>query len=108
MVAYLGTNDMITVKEKALTDSNYALIQNAMAYQVGREIGAMAAVLQGKVDAILLTGGIAYAQPVTDYIRQMVEFIAPVKIYAGEDELRALALNGLLVLRGEIQAKIYQ
>lgn len=108
MVAYLGTNNMITVKEKALTDSNYALIQNAMAYQVGKEIGAMAAVLQGKVDAILLTGGIAYAQPVTDYIRQMVEFIAPVKIYAGEDELRALALNGLLVLRGEIQAKIYQ
>lgn len=107
MVAYLGTNNMITVKEKALTDSEYQLIQNAMAYQVGKEIGAIAAVLKGKVDAILLTGGIAYATAVTDYIQEMVGFIAPVKIYPGEDELRALALNGLLVLRGEIRPKTY-
>lgn len=107
MVAYLGTNNMITVKEKALTDPEYQLVQNAMAYQVGKEIGAMAAVLKGKADAILLTGGIAYATAVTGYIQEMVGFIAPVKIYPGEDELRALALNGLLVLRREIQLKTY-
>ncbi len=59
----------------------------------------MAAVLKGKVDAILLTGGIAYGQSVTDNITDMIDFIAPVKIYPGEDEMRALAMNGLMVLK---------
>lgn len=68
----------------------------------------MAAVLKGKVDAILLTGGIAYGKPITDYITDMVHFIAPVKIYPGEDEMRALALNGLMVLKGQLQPKIYK
>lgn len=107
VVAYLGTNDMRTVEDKAPTDPKYAMIQDAMCYQIGKEIGAMAAVLKGKVDAILLTGGIAYGKPITDYIRYMVEFIAPVKVYPGEDEMRALAMNGLMVLRGEMQAKQY-
>lgn len=107
VIAYLGTNDMRTVEEKALTDPEYAMIQQAMCYQIAKEIGAMAAVLKGKVDAILLTGGIAYGKPVTDYIRDMVEFIAPVKVYPGEDEMRALAMNGLMVLRGEMKAKTY-
>ena len=78
-----------------------------MCYQVAKEIGAMAAVLKGKVDAILLTGGIAYGKPLTKYIAEMVDFIAPVKVYPGEDEMRALAMNGLMVLRGEIKAKKY-
>lgn len=107
VVAYLGTNDMRSVEEKATTDKEYALIQDAMCYQVAKEIGAMAAVLKGKVDAILLTGGIAYGKPITNAIREMVEFIAPVKVYPGEDEMRALAMNGLMVLREEIEAKIY-
>lgn len=107
VVAYLGTNDMRLVEEKAQTDPEYAMIQDAMAYQVGKEIGAIAAVLEGKVDAILLTGGIAYGKPITDYITRMVGFIAPVKIYPGEDEMRALAVNGLMVLRGEIKTKNY-
>lgn len=107
VVAYLGTNDMRTVEDKAPTDPKYAMIQDAMCYQIGKEIGAMAAVLKGKVDAILLTGGIAYGKPITDYIRDMVGFIAPVKVYPGEDEMRALAMNGLMVLRGEMQAKEY-
>lgn len=107
VVAYLGINDMRTVEDKAPTDPECNMIQNAMCYQIGKEIGTMAAVLKGKVDAILLTGGIAYGKPVTDYIREMVGFIAPVKVYPGEDEMRALAMNGLMVLRGEMQAKNY-
>ena len=93
VVAYLGTNDMRLVEEKAPVDAEYGMI--------------MAAVLKGKVDAILLTGGIAYGKPITDYITRMVGFIAPVKVYPGEDEMRALAMNGLMVLRGEMQAKTY-
>lgn len=107
VVAYLGTNDMRFVEEKAATEESYAMVQNAMCYQIAKEIGAMAAVLKGKVDAILLTGGIAYGKPITDYIREMVEFIAPVKVYPGEDEMRALAMNGLMILRGETMAKNY-
>lgn len=107
VVAYLGINDMRTVEDKAPTDPECNMIQNAMCYQISKEIGAMATVMRGKVDAILLTGGIAYGKPVTDYIREMVGFIAPVKVYPGEDEMRALAMNGLMVLRGEMQAKNY-
>lgn len=107
MVAYLGTNDVQAIVEKAVHDAHYKLILEAMCYQTGKEIGAMAAVLHGKVDAILLTGGIAYGTTVTDYIAQMVHVIAPVKIYPGEDELRALAINGLMVLKGELSPRIY-
>ncbi len=109
VVAYLGTNDMLEVENKAIANPNseYAMVQNAMCYQIAKEIGSMAAVLKGRVDAILLTGGIAYGKPITNYIREMVEFIAPVKIYPGEDEMRALAMNGLMVLRGETTPKVY-
>lgn len=108
VVAYLGTNDMRMVEEKAVSDPCYAQIQEGMCYQVAKEIGSMAAVLKGQVDAILLTGGIAYGKPLTDYITDMVNFIAPVKIYPGEDEMRALALNGLMVLKGQLKSKTYK
>ncbi len=107
VVAYLGTIDMQQVENKAEQDPQYKLIQEALCYQVSKEIGAMAAVLEGKVDAILLTGGIAYGKPVTDSITARVGFIAPVKVYPGEDEMRALAMNGLMVLRGEMTVKVY-
>lgn len=106
-VAYLGTNNMVEVTGKAASDPEWELIMNAMSYQVAKEIGAMATVLKGKVDAILLTGGIAYGRETTDYISGMVDFIAPVKIYPGEDEMRALAMNGLMVLKNEVQPKNY-
>lgn len=108
MVAYLGTNDAYQVELTAVKDPKWALIQEAMCYQIGKEIGSMAAALHGKVDAILVTGGIAYGKVVTDYITDMVKFIAPVKIYPGEDEMRALAMNGLMVLKGDIQSKLYK
>lgn len=107
IVAYLNTNDMRLVGEKALSQPEYNIVQNAMCYQIAKEIGAMATVLKGQVDAILLTGGIAYSKYITNYITQMVGFIAPVKVYPGEDEMRALAMNGLMVLRNDIKVKIY-
>jgi butyrate kinase len=78
-----------------------------MSYQVAKEIGAMATVLHGDVDGIILTGGIANNPMVVEYIKKMVSFIAPVIIYPGEDEMHALAMNGLRVLKGELEAREY-
>ena len=78
-----------------------------MGYQVSKEIGAMATVMEGKVDAILITGGIAHNPDLTGDIKRRVEFIAPVLIYPGEDEMRALAQNGLLLRSGKIKAREY-
>lgn len=108
LVGHLGTNDAYEVEMKAKEDPHYKLIQDAMSYQVAKSIGAMAAVLKGRVDAILLTGGIAYNPFLVDYVREMVGFIAPLKVYPGEDEMRALAMNGLMVIRGELYPKIYK
>jgi butyrate kinase len=108
MVAYLGTNSFIEVCKMAEKgDKKAILIRNAASYQIGKEIGAMATVLNGKVDAIILTGGMAYQDTNIDNIRSMVEFIADVVVYAGEDELKALAFNGLLALNGKIEIKTY-
>jgi len=108
-VAYLNTNDAYAVEMRAKEgDEKAQFISDAMAYQVAKEIGAMATVLKGIVDGILLTGGIAYNKQFCSFIEQMVSFIAPVKVYAGEDEMMALALNGLMVLRGEIEEKVYK
>lgn len=108
-VAYLGSNDAYQIECRAAEgDEKAQFIQDAMAYQVSKEIGAMATVLSGKVDAILLTGGIAYSKPFTKYITDRVGFIAPVKVYPGEDEMKALAVNGLMVAQGVFDVKIYQ
>jgi butyrate kinase len=109
LVAYLGTNDAYKIELKAKSgDKEALLVQNAMSYQVGKIIGEMATVLKGEVDAILLTGGIANNNMVTDYIKSMVKFIAPVIVYPGEDEMKALAQNALRVIRGEVECKIYK
>lgn len=108
LVSYLNTNDAREVVERIKNGDKYAeLIYYAMAYQVAKEIGAQAAVLKGKVDAIILTGGIAYDNMFTSWISEMVEFISKVVIYPGEDELTALAEGGLRVLKGEESPKIY-
>ncbi len=108
LVAYLGTNDARDV-EKMIEDGDEKakIIYDAMSYQTAKEIGSCAAALKGKVDAIVLTGGIAYSKIVTSYIEERVGFICPVKIYPGEDEMIALAQGGLRVLRGEEEAKSY-
>ncbi|MFP4018207.1 MAG: butyrate kinase [Bacteroidales bacterium] len=108
LVAYLGTNDAYQVEMMVRNgDDKAKLIQNALAYQVAKEIGSMATVLKGKVDGILLTGGMAHNSLLVDYVRNMVEFIAPLSVYPGEDEMQALAMNGLRVLKGETKPKVY-
>jgi butyrate kinase len=107
-VAYMGTNSAYEVELLAQDgDDKARLIQDAMSYQIGKEIASMCAVLHGDVDAIILTGGISHNPMVVEYIKKMVSFIAPVVIYPGEDEMHALAMNGLMVLKGEIKPREY-
>ncbi|RUT79558.1 butyrate kinase [Ancylomarina longa] len=108
LVAHIGTNDAYEVEVKAKNgDAKAKLIQDAMSYQVAKSIGAMASVLKGEVDGILLTGGIAHNPDLVNYVKDMVSFIAPVLVYPGEDEMKALAMNGYMVMRGEINPKEY-
>ncbi|MGD9900758.1 MAG: butyrate kinase [Calditrichaceae bacterium] len=108
MVAYLGSHDLRIVEERVTEgDEQAILIFNAMAYQVSKEIGALSAALKGEVDAIALTGGIAKSSRFVNLIKEHINFIAPVYIYPGEEEMRALALGGLRALTGEEEAKIY-
>lgn len=108
LMAYFNTNSAYKVLQMAESgDRQACLICDAMAYQVGKQIGEMATVLHGEIHAILITGGVANSKAIVTYIRNMVSFIAPVFVYPGEDEMAALAMNGLLVLKGEIQSKEY-
>ncbi|SDF25073.1 butyrate kinase [Sporolituus thermophilus] len=109
LVAHLGTNDGREIERRINAGDKYAaLVYEAMAYQVAKEIGAMATVVSGKVDAIVLTGGLAHSKLLTGWISDRVRFIADVLIYPGEDELKALVEGALRVLRGEEEAKIYR
>ena len=106
--AYLGTNDAREVEKKVNEgDDKARLVRDAFVYQMSKNIGAMAAVLKGKVDAIIMTGGIAYDKEITRLISERVSFIAPVKLYPGEDELLALAQGALRVMNGEEEAQEY-
>ena len=108
LVAYLDTNDMRDVlKASAEGDEKSKLIYDAFIYQVSKDVGAMATVLKGNVEAIILTGGIAYSDVVVNSIKERVSFIAPLVVYGGEDELLALAQGAIRVLNGEEQAKEY-
>jgi butyrate kinase len=101
LMAYLGTADVKEVEEKAKTDENAALYLDAMIYQVCKQIGAMATVLCGKVDAILVTGGIAYSQTIVQKIKDRCGYIAPIVVYPGENEMESLIRGALEGLRGE-------
>ena len=107
-VAYLNTNDFRDViKMSEEGDKKAKLIYDAFIYQVSKEIGSMSAVLEGKVDRIILTGGLAYSDKVVNDIKKRVGWISEIKVYPGEDELLALAQGALRVLNGEEQAKQY-
>lgn len=109
LVAYLGTNSVIQVMERIEKgDQRAKKVLESMCYNISKQIGAMAGALSGKVQAILLTGGIAYNEPIVEYIREHCGFIAPVEVYPGENELEALVMNALVVLRGVITPKVYQ
>lgn len=108
-VAYLNTNDARVVEKAALEGEPKAkLVHDAMGYQVAKDIGAAATVLNGKVDAIILTGGMAYGKPMVDLIKEKVDFIAPIVVYPGEDEMLALAQGVIRVLNGEEEGKEYK
>ncbi len=92
LFAYLGTRDLREVERRIdAGDAEAAAVVEAMIYQIGKETGAMAVVLEGKVDAVLVTGGMAHSERMVGKLRGYVEWIAPVDVYPGEDELRALA-----------------
>ena len=106
LLAYLGTRDLKEVERRIdAGDAEAARVFEAMVYQIGKEAGAMAAVLTGQVDAVLLTGGMAHSERVVKLLSGYLEWIAPVKVYPGEDELQALAEGVFRVLSGEEKAK---
>ncbi|MFA7545526.1 MAG: butyrate kinase [Anaerovoracaceae bacterium] len=108
LVAHLNTNDGREISERIKAgDKKAELVYYAMAYQVAKEIGSCAAVLEGDVDAVCLTGGLAYDKIFIGWIKKKVEFISTVMVYPGEDEMVAMAQGALGVLREEEKAKVY-
>ncbi len=108
LIAYLGTHDALEVERRIVQgDQEALLIYEAMAYQVAKGIGELATVVNGKLDAIILTGGIAYSEMLTNWIKERVKFIAPVVMMPGENEMEALALGALRVLRQQEIAHEY-
>lgn len=107
--AHLGTTEIpAIVRSIEAGDRKAGLILSAMIYNVAKYIGAVATVLYGKIDAILLTGGIANSDYVISRLTERISFLAPVFVYPGEDELEALALNALAALKGELPIQTYQ
>ena len=106
--AYIGTNDMRDVEKMVNNGDEYAAeLREAFIMQLAKDIGSMACVLKGKVDQIIMTGGIAFDTAVTDGLTERAGFIAPITIYPGEDELLALVQGALRVMNGEEQAMEY-
>lgn len=107
-VGYLNTNDARDViNNMEAGDKESEEVYKAFVYQIAKSIGEMSVVLEGKVDQIIFTGGIAYSPVLVPYLKEKVEWIAPVTVYPGEDELLALAQGAIRVLDGEEQAKVY-
>lgn len=108
LVSLAGSNSVKDIVQRAEAgDAEAKLAIDVMIYTVAKQIGQMAISLKGDVDAILLTGGIAYSKAITEAISDYCRFIAPIEVYPGENELQSLAMNALRVLRGEMTAKIY-
>lgn len=109
LLAYLGTNDAVEVERRLDSgDAEAFLVYRALAYQVAKDIGAMAAVLEGHVHAVVLTGGLTYSKRLVEWIRGRVGFLGEFMIFPGENELEALALGVLRVLKGEEAARLYE
>jgi butyrate kinase len=108
LVAHLGTNDAVEVERRiAAGDEHVRLIYEAMAYQIAKEIGLMATVLKGDVDGIVITGNLAHSDMLLNWIRERVDWIAPVMVYPGEDEMLSMAQGALCVLRGKKKPLTY-
>jgi len=108
LVAHLSTNDLREVEKRmAGGDGKARLVFEAMAYQVAREICCRAAVLSGEVDAVVLTGGLAFSEAFVKAVSERVSFIAPILLFPGEDEMRALVEGALRVMGGQEEARVY-
>lgn len=108
MSAYVGTNDFEEIEKRMLDgDAKAKIIFDAFAYQLAKDIGSMAPVVNGKIDRIVLTGGIAYSKRFTDTLTEKVKFLAPVEVYPGSIEQEALGHGILRVLRGVEEAHEY-
>lgn len=109
LVSYFGTNDALEVEEKIRNgDDEAALILEAMAYQVAKSIGSMAVAVAGKVDLIVLTGGMMHSRSLSGWITERVRFLAPVVVKAGEMEMSALASGALRAMMGNEEAKHFR
>jgi butyrate kinase len=107
LYSYLGTKDLVEVERRIdAGDAAAKIVFEAMVYQIAKEIGAMATVLHGRVDAVLFTGGMAHSRLLVSALSASVGWIAPIAVYPGEDELQALAEGALRVLRREEEAKV--
>ncbi len=107
--AYLGSGDCREIEKRILAGDTFARdVYEAQAYQIGKGIAAMSAVLKGKIDGILLTGGMAHSKKIIAMISQYIAFIAPIQVYPGEKELEALAMGGLRLLRGQERPHLFK
>ncbi|MDD4608940.1 MAG: butyrate kinase [Bacteroidaceae bacterium] len=107
--AHLGTTDVVQVEQRIANGDKHAeLVLDAMIYNIAKGIGAAATVLYGKIDAILLTGGIAYSDYVISRLKERISFLAPIAVYPGEDEMEALALNALGALNKKLTILKYK
>ncbi|MBW2600067.1 MAG: butyrate kinase [Deltaproteobacteria bacterium] len=106
--AYLGATDAMKVEKRIKKgDKDAEVVYRAMAYQTAKEIGSMSTVLKGRVNGIILTGGLAHSGILTKWIEQRTRFIAPIFVYPGEDEMAAMATGALRVLLGEETVRQY-
>jgi butyrate kinase len=109
LVAYLGTTDVAAIVQSIYQgDKRAELVLDAMIYNIAKSVGGAATVLCGQVEAIILTGGIAYSEYVVSRLEERICFLASVTVYPGEDEMEALANNALLALRGELPVREYR
>lgn len=109
LTAHLGTTDILAIiKSIEEGDKKAELVLDAMIYNVAKAIGGASTVLYGKIDAILLTGGIAYSDYIISRLKERISFLAPVHVYPGEGEMESLAFNALGALRGELAVNVYK
>ncbi|WP_101690421.1 butyrate kinase [Dysgonomonas massiliensis] len=108
LVAHLGSNNLLEIMRRVEEGDKHAeLIVNAMIYNIAKRIGSAAVVLKGRIDAIILTGGLAYSDYVVLHLKDHISFLGPVRVYPGEDEMEALATNALSALNGILPIKCY-
>lgn len=108
LIAHLGSNDVATIAEKAEAgEEPFRKVLHAMIYTVAKQIGAMYVALSGKVDAIILTGGIAYCDYCVELLKERIDYLAPIVVMPGEDEMGSLAYNAINALNGNFQLQTY-